>query len=167
MTLAEYKSTHNGEFKQTNLVFLRRGEQILLAMKKRGFGAGRWNGAGGKLEAGETFEGAARREVQEEIGVEVGELVEVATLKFYWTIAEHTMKNVICVVYMCDEWTGEPRETEEMSPQWFDIRGIPYPTMWVDDEFWLPQVLAGGYIEAELLFGPNDELLDKLVRARP
>jgi 8-oxo-dGTP pyrophosphatase MutT (NUDIX family) len=167
MTLAEYKSTHDGEFKQTNLVFLRREGQILLAMKKRGFGAGRWNGAGGKLEPGETFEAAARREVSEELGVEPVELTEVATLKFYWAIAEHVMKNVICVVYECETWTGVPRETEEMAPQWFAEVEIPYCEMWADDEYWLPRVLAGDYIEAELLFGPNDELLDKLVASRP
>ena len=166
MTLAEYKSTHNGEFKQTNLVFLRREGQILLAMKKRGFGAGRWNGAGGKLEPGETFKAAARREVREELGVDVGKLTEVATLKFYWTIAEHSMKNVITAVYVCEEWAGEPVETEEMAPQWFDLKDIPYPKMWADDEFWLPQVLAGNYIEAELLFGSEDELLEKLVTVR-
>lgn len=166
MTLAEYKSTHNGEYKQTNLVFLRREGQLLLAMKKRGFGAGRWNGAGGKLEAGETFEGAARRETFEELGVTVESLEEVATLKFYWTIAEHAMKNVVCVVYVCDSWAGEPVETEEMAPQWFDEPEIPYGQMWDDDKFWLPQVLAGEYVEAELLFGPDDELLDKLIAVR-
>ena len=166
MTLAEYKSTHNGEFKQTNLVFLRREGQILLAMKKRGFGAGRWNGAGGKLEPGETFESAARRETREEIGVAPKGLTEVATLKFYWTVDVHDMKNVITVVYVCDEWEGEPVETEEMAPQWFDVAEIPYAQMWSDDEHWLPRVLAGEYVEAEMLFGPNDELLDKLVTVR-
>lgn len=42
--------------------------QILLAMKKRGFGAGKWNGAGGKINAGETIEEATTREVDEELG---------------------------------------------------------------------------------------------------
>ena len=42
---------------------------ICLAMKKRGFGKGRWNGVGGKVEAGETIEAAAMREAREEIGV--------------------------------------------------------------------------------------------------
>lgn len=37
-----------------SLVLLRQGEEVLLGLKKRGFGAGKWNGFGGKLEAGET-----------------------------------------------------------------------------------------------------------------
>ena len=35
--------------------------RILLGMKKRGFGAGKWNGFGGKLEPGESVQEAAKR----------------------------------------------------------------------------------------------------------
>ena len=45
------------------LVFLRAGKQVLLGMKKRGFGVGKWNGFGGKLEPGESFAEGAVREV--------------------------------------------------------------------------------------------------------
>lgn len=34
---------------------------VLLGMKKRGFGAGKWNGFGGKVQPGETIEEAARQ----------------------------------------------------------------------------------------------------------
>ena len=51
------------------LVFFIRGQTILLANKKRGFGVGKWNGIGGKQKRGETVIDAARRECQEEIGV--------------------------------------------------------------------------------------------------
>ena len=40
-------------------------ERILLAMKKRGFGAGKFNGFGGKVEARETILEAALREFEE------------------------------------------------------------------------------------------------------
>ena len=49
------------------VVFLIRENQVLLAMKKRGFGEGKWNGVGGKLDPGETVEQALVRECQEEI----------------------------------------------------------------------------------------------------
>ena len=54
---------------QTTLLFLLKENQILLGMKKRGFGAGKYNGIGGKLEPDETVEQAMVRETQEEIGV--------------------------------------------------------------------------------------------------
>nr|XP_053633034.1 oxidized purine nucleoside triphosphate hydrolase-like [Cherax quadricarinatus] len=43
------------------LAFIREGNRLLLGYKKRGFGQGRWNAFGGKVEAGETPEEAAVR----------------------------------------------------------------------------------------------------------
>ncbi len=58
--------------RQSTLVFVFNPEnQILLAMKKRGFGEGKWNGAGGKVEEGETIVQAASRELREETGIEI------------------------------------------------------------------------------------------------
>ena len=47
--------------KYCSLLFLRRDDQILLAMKKRGFGSDRYNGVGGKIEPGDTVEQAMIR----------------------------------------------------------------------------------------------------------
>ncbi|HVQ43653.1 MAG TPA: 8-oxo-dGTP diphosphatase [Candidatus Saccharimonadia bacterium] len=166
MTLAEYEAAHDGTFKQVTLVFLRRPGELLLAMKKRGFGAGHWNGVGGKLEAGETYEAAARREVTEEIGVEVGALTEAGMLRFYFERDPgFEMQNILCRVYVCEVWVGEPMETEEMAPRWFDERELPYDEMWADDRYWLPEVLVGKYIEAEFLFGGEGEVLDMRLRS--
>jgi 8-oxo-dGTP diphosphatase/2-hydroxy-dATP diphosphatase len=41
------------------LIFREDFSQVLLGMKKRGFGEGKWNGFGGKLDLGETIEQAA------------------------------------------------------------------------------------------------------------
>lgn len=46
---------------------------VLLGLKKRGFGTGKWNGFGGKVEPGETIRQAAIREMKEEAGIESGE----------------------------------------------------------------------------------------------
>jgi len=58
--------------RQTTLCLLLKENKILFAMKKRGFGVGRWNGAGGKFdpERGDKhILDAAVRETEEEIGV--------------------------------------------------------------------------------------------------
>ncbi|CAM9501116.1 unnamed protein product [Choristocarpus tenellus] len=57
--------------KDLTLVFCRREgkegkKEILLGKKKRGFGEGKWNGFGGKVEAGETIVEASCRELLEE-----------------------------------------------------------------------------------------------------
>lgn len=74
--------------RKATLCFLLRetdaGQEVLLAMKKRGFGRGKWNGAGGKV-GDESIEEAAIRETVEEVGVEVVDLEKVAILTFYFT----------------------------------------------------------------------------------
>src|ERR1022692_240875 len=65
-----------------NLCFVMRDGQILLIRKKRGLGAGKINGPGGRLEKGETALASAIRETQEEIGVTPLELVESGELFF-------------------------------------------------------------------------------------
>ena len=49
------------------LLFIVRGDEVLLIRKKRGLGAGKINAPGGRLEPGEAPLAAAIREVQEEI----------------------------------------------------------------------------------------------------
>lgn len=123
---------------QVTLLFLRREGEILLAMKKRRFGAGKWNGVGGKVEAGETYEQAAVRECEEEIDVTPQSLQLVGELHFFdLPHVEH-----YCHIYVTEKWDGEPRESEEMRPQWFKEDDIPYGAMWPDDIFWLPLLLA-------------------------
>lgn len=57
-------SSQKGEMlssKLLTLVLVVQPGKVLLGMKKRGFGAGKWNGFGGKVNPGETIEDAARR----------------------------------------------------------------------------------------------------------
>ena len=56
--------------------FVRSGERLLLLRHAPGSDrfAGRWNGVGGHVEAGEGVRAAARRELREEAGVDVAEL---------------------------------------------------------------------------------------------
>ena len=51
--------------KVLTLVLIREASRILLGMKKRGFGVNRWNGFGGKVEAGETIAQGAKRFVHQ------------------------------------------------------------------------------------------------------
>jgi len=41
------------------------------------------------------------------------------------------------------QWVGEPAESEEKAPQWFDVASLPLDQMWDDEAYWLPRVLAG------------------------
>ncbi len=146
------------------LVFLRDGDKILLAMKKRRFGEGKWNGVGGKLEPGETIEQAAIRETQEEINVTIDEMHPVGVLYFTQEPYLNNNSNVDVHVFVADKWTGEPVETEEMKPQWFNVDDVPFDNMWPDDPFWLPYVIEGKTVEGDFLFNEAFDLVDHDVR---
>ncbi len=137
------------------------GNRLCLAMKKRGFGIGKWNGIGGKVQDEETVEEAAIRELKEEIGVDTHHhhLEEVGNIKFYFN--EKPDWNQHMHIFFIKNWTGKPIETEEMAPQWFDNDKLPYKDMWVDDPHWLPKVIEGKKIEGEFYFTKEGSELDR------
>ncbi len=114
--------------------------RVLLGMKKRGFGTGRWNGFGGKVEEDESVEGAARREMKEEVGIVPTKMTRVGVLDFSF---DSDPKELEVHVFRVTEFSGEPHETEEMKPQWFEVDNIPFDNMWHSDTLWLPLLLEG------------------------
>lgn len=136
--------------KKSNLCFCIKGDQVLLAMKKRGFGAGKWNGYGGKVQEDEAPKQAAVRELKEESGLttEENNLTQVALIRFYFD----GNPKFECYIYTLTQWEGEPIETEEMRPRWYEIKNLPYDGMWVADVKWIPLILNGETIEAEVNF---------------
>lgn len=146
--------------RKTTLLFLIKEEEkkikeICLAMKKRGFGKGRWNGVGGKVEEGkETIEEAVLREAKEEIDIFAQDIKKVAEISFYFPHNPEFNQEVH--IYFSTNWEGEIKESEEMLPKWFSAQDIPYDTMWSDDPFWLPKVLEGKILRAIFKFKEND-----------
>lgn len=148
--------------KDVTLLFLLREGGILLAMKKRGFGKGKWNGAGGKVEPGETIKAAAIRECQEEVGVTPRSLSNHGWIEF--SMSHDPDFGHRAHIFTATQWQGEPAETDEMRPQWFSHSAIPYDSMWADDRLWLPFILAGKHFTAAITLGPNDEIVSSDIR---
>ena len=132
--------------------------KVLLAMKKRGFGQGRWNGLGGKLQDGETIEQAAKREAFEEAGIKLGELQKMGVIEFSWK----TKSDILQVhIFKAESFLGIPTETEEMKPAWFDTNQIPYSAMWQDDVYWMPLFLENKKFFGKFVFDDQDNILEK------
>lgn len=114
----------------TTLVFpIDEDNRILLGRKKRGFGADKYNGFGGKLNSGESFRACAVRELFEESGLSAREedLECVALFDFQFPFDESLTH--VSYVYFLRTFTGIVEETDEMEPHWFKPEDVPYAHM--------------------------------------
>jgi 8-oxo-dGTP diphosphatase len=141
------------------------GRQVLLGLKKRGFGAGRWVGLGGHVEPGEEPVDAVVREVAEESGLVVAAsaLRRAAWLNFVFPA--RPAWDQTAEVFVTSSFRGEPAESDELIPRWFPVGGLPLDGMWDDARYWLPVVLAGGQVTAEITFADDCATVAAIVPA--
>ncbi|MCU1636321.1 MAG: hydrolase [Cryobacterium sp.] len=129
--------------------------QVLLGRKKKGLGVGNLVGLGGKLEPGESPRDAAVREIEEESGlvVQASALMPAGVLTYLFPHREAWSQD--STVFLCTDWSGTPRESNELNPEWFDVDTLPVDDMWDDARHWLPEVLRGARIRATFTFGED------------
>ena len=163
MNLEQHRRKHGSSLKKTTLgIILKPSGEGCLAMKKRGFGAGKWNFSGGKVQPEERVEDGLIREVFEEFETKISQLRPVAILYFYFSdIPAEKGWNQKCYAYAADAWDGEPQESEEMLPKWWGRHEIPYHEMWQEDRSWIEPVLKGEVVTGYFLFTSKDSCLEK------
>lgn len=149
---------HEDMKKLLTLTIIHQHPKVLLGMKKRGFGAGRWNGFGGKVSLTETIESAAKRELQEEAGIEAYNLEKVGIIDFEFKGNPEILQ---VHIFRANDFSGELRESEEMKPQWWHVDEIPFKEMWPDDMHWMPLFLNGKRFRGRFLFGESDCIIEK------
>lgn len=123
-------------------------------MKKRGFGEGKWNGFGGKVDKDETIEDAAIREMQEEANIFIEDMEKTGILDFEFKGNPEILE---VHIFRVKKFSGEPMETEEMKPEWYEVDKIPVKDMWPDDEYWLPLFLENKKFRGKFLFDGSEE----------
>ncbi|MGE0599699.1 MAG: NUDIX domain-containing protein [Dehalococcoidia bacterium] len=100
-------------------VALLRGEEVLLIRHTYRDG---WYLPGGGVDKGESLEAAARREAEEEVGAEVGEL---SLLGVYSNFSEHKSDHV-AIFYTRDFTLGEFTANNEIAARrWFSLHSLP------------------------------------------
>ncbi len=127
--------------------------EVLLGFKKAGFGAGRWVGLGGHIEDGEEPAEAAAREVAEESGLTVSGLEHVASLNFIFPA--RPAWNQTADVFVTSDFAGEAAESDEIIPRWFRMDAMPFDGMWDDARYWMPLVLEGERVSADITFADD------------
>lgn len=148
---------------RANLCFILREEKILLIRKKRGFGAGKINGPGGKIDPGESALESALRETFEELGIHPLGAEQRGELHFQF---RDTGFSLHCAVFLAHDFSGEPYETDEAVPLWTPLDAIPYDEMWADDRHWLPLLLRGEHFSGYFEFD-GEKLLSSEIVVRP
>ncbi len=143
---------------EATLCFLRRDDQILLALKTKKIGMGCLNGYGGGVEAGEDKKKAAVRELFEETDGVIAlpeDLRKIAEVYFHNTKDDGTTFVCRCHVYELWRWKGKPKSTAEMAdPTWFSVKELPLIRLMPADPDWLPMALNGKKIIAMAQYGP-------------
>ncbi len=146
--------------KQCTLVLIFNNKsQILLCMKKRDFWVWKYNGAWWKVKQDETIIDAAKRELEEETWIKIKDdkLEKRWLLHFEWIKNPDWNQDVHLFTVKDFNWNFI--ETEEMKPEWFNIKNIPYDKMWEDDKIWLPEILKWKNIEYIFSFGEDWKIL--------
>lgn len=137
------------------LCILRKGDDLLMGMKKLRLGAGNYNGFGGKLEPEETLEECIVREVKEESGLDLLKFEKRGVMSF-------ELDDFVNEVHIYEglKWSGEAIESDEMVPIWLKIDNLPYEKMWISDKVWHSYFFNRDYFEGWLTFDKNHQILD-------
>ncbi|KRE76814.1 8-oxo-dGTP diphosphatase [Arthrobacter sp. Soil763] len=143
------------------LCFLLRDRQdrteVLLGLKRTGFGTGKIVGIGGHVEPGESDAEAVVREVWEEacVVVDQDDLAHAGAVEFIFPARPEW--NMSCRLFTARRWQGDPAESPEITPEWFDAAALPLQRMWQDAEHWLPPALAGEIVDAVVVLNDDNE----------
>ncbi len=113
-------------------VLVDRDGRLLLAQRPEGKAmAGLWEFPGGKIEAGEIPEAALRRELMEELGIDV-----CVSCMLPFTFASHSYDgfHLVMPTFLIRNWDGVPRPIEAAALKWVRLANIAEYSLPAADE---------------------------------
>src|SRR4051812_40864502 len=120
------------------------GKQVLMVHRNRRAGdahLGKYNGLGGKLDAGEDIVECMRREVREEANIECDELRLRGTIS--WPGFGKQGEDWFGFIFRIERFSGTPlSENPEGTLTWIDLGRILELPLWEGDRHFLPLVFS-------------------------
>jgi len=94
----------------------------------------------------------------EEANITVENIKQLGIIDFYW---KDGLDIIEVNIFKAENFDGIPSESEEMRPEWFDIKEIPFDKMWQDDMYWMPLFLDNKKFRGKFTFDGKDNILEK------
>ncbi|WP_181033504.1 8-oxo-dGTP diphosphatase [Arthrobacter sp. SX1312] len=135
----------------------RGGRQVLLGLKRTGFGTGRVVALGGKIDGRETAREAAVREVAEESGIDLVPADVHAAGEITWHFPAEPAWNMAASLFTAEAGDAAAEACEEIEPRWYGVDAIPWQDMWQDAPHWIPALLAGRPVRARFVMATDNE----------
>ncbi len=144
------------------LVYLKRDSKTLMLhriKKEQDFHEGKWNGLGGKLEAGETPEACAIREVKEESGLDLVDprLRGIITFPMFDQIDDWYV-----YLFTGTQFSGETIDSPEGNLEWIDDEKLLDLTLWEGDYIFLKWLNQDRFFSGKFVY-ENKELIEHSV----
>jgi 8-oxo-dGTP diphosphatase len=148
--------------KLATLCYLRQNGKTLMVhriKKPNDIHEGKWNGLGGKFEPGETPEDCAQREIFEESGLRVKQLILKGLLTFPLFARD---EDWYAFVFVTTDFEGSLIESPEGILQWIDDSELMDLNLWAGDRIFLPWLDRPGFFSGKFVY-QNGVLVDHSV----
>jgi 8-oxo-dGTP diphosphatase len=113
----------------------------------------KWDGLGGKFEAGETPEECVRHEILEESGLSLQD----PRLHGLLLLTNFKGNDWYVFVYTATEFTGELIDSREGTLEWISNEKITGLNLWQSDHIFLPWIEEGKFFSAKFEY-EGDEM---------
>ena len=138
--------------KLATLCYIRKEAYTLMVLrnkKKNDMHAGKWNGLGGKLEPGETPEECAIREVFEESGLLVKNLVFKGIITFP---AFDNQEDWYTFIFIIDDFDGHLIDSPEGHLDWIHDDDLLTLNLWAGDRIFIPWLDQPGFFSGKFIY---------------
>ncbi len=134
------------------LIYVRKNGKTLMLYrnkKENDYHEGKWNGLGGKFEAGESPEECAVRELQEESGL----IAKSLTMKGFITFPNFDGKNDWHVfLFTVEDFEGELINSPEGKLEWIEDEKLLELNLWEGDKIFIPWLFEDKFFSAKFVY---------------